>query len=135
MGAIVERKGNKGLIRNAREPRRNMTREERSLWFGFLRTYPERLTRQRILGEYIVDFYCAKAQLVIEPDGSQHYAAERQEYEKNRTCFPEGYGLKIIRIPDHEVNQNFRGVCELIDSEVKRRIREFHMPKPAGGEE
>ena len=69
----MERKHNKNIISLARELRKNMTKEEKHLWYDFLRTYPIRFMRQKIIGRYIADFYCAKANLVIELDGSQHY--------------------------------------------------------------
>lgn len=99
-----------------------MTKEERRLWHDFLRTYPVRFLRQKILGAYIVDFYCAKAKLVIELDGSQHYTAEQISYDRGRTAFLSEYGLEVLRIPNTEVNRNFRGVCEWIDLHVKEAM-------------
>ena len=64
---------NKSLVKIGRILRKNMTKEERHLWYDFLREYSVRFIRQKIIGNYIVDFYCAKANLVIELDGSQHY--------------------------------------------------------------
>ena len=69
----MERKHNPKLVPSAKNLRKNMTNEERHLWYEFLRDYPLRFSRQKILGKYIVDFYCAKAKLVIEVDGSQHF--------------------------------------------------------------
>ena len=97
-----------------------MTKEERHLWYDFLRDYPIRFVRQKILGKYVVDFYCASAMLVIELDGSQHYEPQEQASDQARTEFLKKYGLRVIRIPNNAVSQNFRGVCEYIDTLVKQ---------------
>ena len=99
-----------------------MTREERKLWYQFLRLYPVRFYRQKVLGRYIADFYCAKAKLVIELDGSQHYEEEGQEKDALRTRYLEGYDLKVLRIANNQVTENFEGVCSYIDRIVKQRI-------------
>ena len=116
----MEYKHNKKIVPLAKGLRKNMTKEERHLWYDFLRDYPVRFLRQKIIGSYIVDFYCAKAKLVIELDGSQHFEDKNVEKDAERTTFLEGYGLKIIRIPNNEVNRNFAGVCEYIDLAVKQ---------------
>ena len=103
----------------AQELRKNMTKEERHLWYDFLRHYPVRFTRQKIIDHYIVDFYCAKAKLVLELDGSQHYSENALEMDAVRTAVLEQYGLTVIRIPNNEVNQNFQGVCQMIDLAVQ----------------
>jgi len=92
-----------------------MTKEERHLWYDYLRTHPARFTRQKILGHFIADFYSAKAQLVVELDGSQHYDENNLIRDQIRTDFLQGYGLTVIRIPNNAVMKNFRGVCEYID--------------------
>ena len=99
-----------------------MTKEERHLWYDFLRTYPVRFSRQKVLGNYIADFYSAEARLVVELDGSQHYDEDNLEKDAERTAFLEGYGLTVIRIPNNEVSRNFRGVCEYIDTAVKQSL-------------
>lgn len=101
-----------------------MTKEERHLWFDFLRNYPVRFYRQRLIGRFIVDFYCAQAKLVIELDGSQHYEPEGLARDAERTAYLQGYGLIVVRFPNNEINQNFRNVCEYIDTIVKQRIAE-----------
>lgn len=113
-------KQNKQLVPLARKLRREMTKEERHLWFEFLRDYPLRFTRQKILGKYIADFYCAQAKLVIEVDGSQHYEDENRQKDAERTAFLEAYGLRVIRFTNKDVNNNFRGVCQYIDAVVKQ---------------
>ena len=116
------RKHNPALTENARMLRKNMTPEERHLWYDFLRIYPVRFLRQKVLGHYIVDFYCAKANLVVELDGSQHYSDKTASYDAARTEFLEGYRLHVLRIPNNAVSQNFRGVCEWIDLQVAKAI-------------
>ncbi|MGN0531254.1 MAG: endonuclease domain-containing protein [Eubacterium sp.] len=119
---MSDRKHNHSLVHNARELRKNMTKEERHLWYDFLREYPIRFNRQKVLGNYIVDFYCAKARIVIELDGSQHYEDKEIEYDTKRSKYLEQYGLTIIRIPNNEINNNFDGVCEYLDNYIKRCI-------------
>ena len=118
----MQRKHNKGLVPMARELRKDMTKEERHLWYDFLREYPVRFARQKVLGKYIADFYSAEAGLVIELDGSQHYENESLKKDAERTAFLEAYGLKVIRIPNNEINGNFRGVCEYIEKEVRQSL-------------
>ena len=117
----MQPKHNKELTPLAKQLRSEMTKEERHLWYDFLRTYPIRFSRQKVLGRYIVDFYSAKAKLVIELDGSQHYETDRVEKDAERTAFLNGYGLQVIRIPNNEVNENFEGVCAYIDAVVRRQ--------------
>ena len=116
------RKHNKNLLCFARELRNNPTKEEKKLWYDFLSSYPIRFTRQKVLGQYIADFYCEQAKLVIELDGSQHFTDEGLRYDQTRGEFLEEYGLEIVRIPNNEINDNFDGVCEFIDSAVKEAV-------------
>ena len=95
----MQPKQNKQLVPFARQLRKNMTKEERHLWYDYLRTHPARFTRQKILGKYIADFYSATAKLVVELDGSQHYEDENQRKDAVRTSFLEEYGLMVLRIP------------------------------------
>ena len=119
-GIKVKYNHNKSLVNVGRMLRKNMTKEERHLWYDFLRGHQVRFIRQKIIGKYIVDFYCAKANLVIELDGSQHYDEISKIKDIERTKYLKSQGLKVIRIPNNEVNNNFRGVCEFIDSEVEK---------------
>ena len=125
----MEPKHNKQLVPFAKQLRKEMTKEERHLWYDYLRTYPVRFSRQKVLGKYIADFYSAEAKLVIELDGSQHYDDRNMEKDAERTAFLETYGLKVIRIPNNEISRNFRGVCEYIDSAVKASLREGGGPR------
>ena len=110
------------LLPLAREARKAMTPWERHLWYDFLRSYPIKCYRQRIIGLYIADFYCAKAKLVIELDGSQHYTKESQEYDRARTAYLEALSLKVIRFSNSDVDRNFLGVCTCIDKTIQAQI-------------
>jgi very-short-patch-repair endonuclease len=121
-GEKMLRKHNKELVPFAKELRKNMTKEEKHLWYDFLCNYPVRFTRQKVLGRYIADFYCAEAKVVIELDGSGHYTAEGKEYDAERTAFLEKYDLVVVRILNADINKNFRGVCLHIDKIVKQRL-------------
>ncbi len=99
-----------------------MTKEERHLWYDFLRKYPIRFLRQKVIDNYIVDFYCHEAKLIIELDGSQHYDEKGLLKDKIRTERIESRELTVIRIPNNEVNKNFNGVCECIDFIIKQSI-------------
>ncbi len=118
----MERKHNSKLTQNAKVLRKNMTKEERHLWYDFLRSYPIRFLRQKFIDNYIVDFYCHRARIIIELDGSQHYEKKGLQKDKIRTKKIESRNLLVIRIPNNEVNKNFRGVCEYIDWQVKKSI-------------
>ncbi len=103
----MQSKHNPRLVANARTLRKNITKEERHLWYDFLRSYPIRFLRQKILGRYIVDFYCPQARIVVELDGSQHYSELEMQKDAERTAFLEGYGVRVFRIPNNEVTRNF----------------------------
>ena len=121
----MDYKHNKSLVSNARNLRKNMTKEERHLLYDFLRSYPIKFLRQKILGKYLVDFYCAEAKLIVELDGSQHYETREMEYDTERTVYLEQYGSQVLRIPNNEVNQNFSGVCEYIDLAVRQSLSQL----------
>ena len=120
----MDRKHNKSLVSNAKELRKNMTKEEKHLWYDFLKNYPVRFSRQKVLGKYIVDFYSAKASLIIELDGSQHFEEASMNYDAKRDEYLKAYGLRIIRIPNNEINNNFDGVCEYLDLQIKQSINQ-----------
>ena len=120
----MQRKYNKALIPNAKALRKNMTKEEKHLWYDFLRDYPIKFSRQKVLGHYIADFYSATAKLVIELDGSGHFTEEGEQYDKERTAFLEQYDLTIIRITNLELQRNFNGVCEYINQIVKQSLNQ-----------
>ena len=106
-----------GLAQNLRK---NQTKEEAKLWYQFLRHYSVRFHRQYVIGSFIVDFYCHKAKLVIELDGSQHFEEKGQEADTKRDAFLQQQGLTVIRIPNNAIKENFAGVCEYIDKQVMR---------------
>ena len=99
-----------------------MTKEDRHLWHDFLRSYPVRFLRQKVIDNYIADFYCHEARLIIELDGSQHYEEKGLLKDKIRTEKIVSRNLTVIRIPNNEVNNNFTGVCEYIDWRVKESL-------------
>ena len=109
---------NKGNIPLAKVLRKNMTPWERKLWYEFLRNYPIRFQRQKAIGNYIVDFYCAKVGLAIELDGGGHYNVEQARQDDIRTKELERMNLTVVRICNLDIDRNFRGVCEYIDLTV-----------------
>ena len=109
-------------IPKAKELRKNSTPEEKHLWYDFLCTYDVRFQRQKTIGNFIADFYCSKAKMVIEIDGSQHYTPEGREYDNFRTEILEDFDLIVVRFTNQQVNDNFDGVCKFIDKIVKQRI-------------
>ena len=113
---------NKANIPRAKELRKNMTPWERKLWYLFLRGYPVRFQRQKALGEYIADFYCAKARLVVELDGSQHYEESSMLKDRIRTEKLEQLNLIVLRISNMDIDKNFEGVCHYIDLAVKTSL-------------
>ncbi len=120
----MEHRYNQKLVPNARYLRKNMTPEERHLWYDFLRNYPVRFKRQMILGNYVADFYCAKAKLVIELDGNQHDWEGVDSYDRVRTDYMEkNFGLAVIRISNDDIWRNFHDVCKYIDNLVKMRAK------------
>ena len=110
------------LRRNSQALRRSMTKEERHLWYDFLKTYPVQFKRQYPIGCYIVDFYCFRAKLVIELDGSQHCEAAAVDYDRKRTDYLQQQGLYVVRISNRDVTERFHSVCEMIDNTVRDRL-------------
>ena len=113
---------NKANIPLAKALRKNMTPWERKLWYDFLRSYPVRFQRQKAIGDYIVDFYCAKARLVVVLDGGGHYTTAQTEKDAVRTEKLEAAKLKVLRICNLDIDQNFNGVCECIDLAVRKSL-------------
>ena len=108
----------------AKNLRKNATPQENHLWYDFLSKYKVRFQRQKAIDNFIADFYCSKAKLVIEIDGSQHYTEEGIQRDEFRTEILEGYDLKIIRFSNHQINTNFQGVCQYINIVVKATLEE-----------
>ena len=109
-------------LENARRLRRKMTPHERKLWYLFLRKYPAKIYKQRIIGRFIVDFYCASAKLVIEVDGSQHYEPQGIAYDEERSVFLSSLGLEVLRFSNRDIDREFHGVCEKIDITIQSRL-------------
>lgn len=111
------------MIKRAKQLRKDATPQENHLWYDFLRDYPVRFQRQKPIGSFIADFYCFKANLVIEIDGSQHYEEQGLAYDEERTAVLESCGLRVIRFSNADVNRNFSGVCTSIDVAVKEQMQ------------
>ena len=107
----MDKKKNRKLTPNAQNLRKNMTKEERHLWYDFLKKQPVTVNRQKVIGNYIVDFYCADAKLVVELDGSQHYSTQGQTADQERDTFLKQQGLSVLRYSNADVNERFEGVC------------------------
>ena len=111
---------NNKLTPVARHLRKEMTPQEKHLWYKFLRNYPIKFYRQRIINNFIVDFYCSQAKLIIELDGSQHYTEQGIAHDKERTLILESLGFCIIRFSNAEIDKNFKFVCQMIHETVQR---------------
>ncbi len=109
------------LIPFAKKLRKNMTPQEKHLWYDFLRMYPIRFQRQKAIKSFIADFYCHEAKLIIEIDGSQHYTDQGEAYDRERTAILKEFNLEVIRFSNYDVNTNFEGVCLRIDKIVSER--------------
>ena len=105
---------NPRLTPNAKSLRKNMTKEERHLWYDFLKHLPITIHRQKVIGTYIVDFYIATAKIVIELDGSQHYEIEGMTRDAERDAYLQSQGITVLRYSNSDINQNFEGVCQHI---------------------
>ena len=122
---------NKKNIPLAKALRKNATPQENHLWYDFLSKYEVRFQRQKSIGNFIADFYCHKAKLVIEIDGSQHYTEAGMEKDAFRTEVLSELGLLVVRFSNRQINTNFRGVCEYIDIVVKSALSEGNRtPQP-----
>ena len=106
----------------AQNLRREMTPQERRLWYGFLKTCPAQFRRQKQFGAYIVDFYCAKLDLVVEIDGSQHYSPEEKQHDAIRTAYLNSLGLTVVRFSNYNVDCHFEGVCAQIYNMIQAKL-------------
>ena len=114
---------NKHLIPLAKSLRKNATPQENHLWYDFLRSYTPRFQRQKTIGQFIADFYCEKARLVIELDGSQHFTPEGHTYDEARTAAIETVGVTVLRFINRDIDSSFRAVCTQIDAAVQARLQ------------
>lgn len=119
---MVNEYRNASLKPFAQQLRTGMTREERHLWYDFLKTLPVTVNRQKVLGRYIVDFYCAAARLVIELDGSQHYEDTERADDLERDAWLREQGLSVLRFSNADVNRRFCGVCEEIMKHIEGKV-------------
>ena len=122
-------KKNKKLLNVAKILRSNMTPQENHLWYDFLRHYPIKVYKQRIIGNFIVDFYCHKALVVIELDGAQHYTNLGKSHDEARSKILKQYGLYILRFSNRDIDEKFDAVCRQIDKTITDRIFELS-PQP-----
>lgn len=106
----------------AQQLRKSATKEERHLWYDFLKNYHVQFHRQYVIDNYIVDFYCYKAKLAIELDGSQHYAPKNQAYDQQRTADLNAKGIQVLRFTNLDIQRHFSSVCQVIDEEVTSRM-------------
>ena len=108
----------------AKNLRKNATPQENHLWYDFLSKYKIRFQRQKAIDNFIADFYCSKAKLVVEIDGSQHYTEQGIQKDEFRTEILEGYDLKVVRFTNRQIDTNFQGVCQYINIVVKAALEE-----------
>ena len=113
---------NRNLKETSRKLRETMTSQEKKLWYLFLKDYLVKFYRQRSIDRYIADFYCSKAKLVIELDGSQHYTSDSMEYDDIRTEIINTYGIAVIRFSNFDIDTRFLEVCTVIDKKIKERL-------------
>ena len=113
----------KELRQRSQELRKQMTKEERHLWYDFLKTYPVQFKRQHSIGPYFADFYCYQAKLIVELDGSQHCEPNAIEYDRKRTAYLKKQGFLVLRFSNIDVIKQFCAVCETVDIAVKNRMR------------
>ena len=112
------------ILRRSQSLRKEMTKEERHLWYDFLKTYPIQFKRQYPIGPYFADFYCYKAKLIVELDGSQHCEPEDVEYDNRRTAYIQQQGYSVLRISNRDVMSQFRAVCACVDQAVQSRMKD-----------
>lgn len=101
--------------------RRDMTRQERHLWYDFLKPHGAAVKRQKQFGAYIAGFYCPRAKLVIEIDGSQHFEPDGKTRDKKRDRYLNGLGLSVLRFSNHDIDCHFASVCDMINAELAKR--------------
>ncbi|MBE6085841.1 MAG: endonuclease domain-containing protein [Selenomonas ruminantium] len=117
------------LKKKSQQLRSNMTKEERHLWYDFLKTYCPQFRRQKTIGNYIADFYCPCCKLVVELDGGQHYEENGQVYDEKRTAYLSDMGITVLRFSNRDIWENFQGVCSQIDRVVEMLLK--NKPHPS----
>jgi len=116
---------NKNLNLKAKVLRKNMTEYEKKLWYRFLNEYEIRFYKQRIIDNFIADFYCPKAKLIIEIDGEHHHSDKESKYDKYRTEILSRYNIEVLRFDNSEIKNDFHIICEKIDKAVKTRLQKL----------
>ena len=119
----MNKTNNPSLKPFAQELRRNMTKEEKHLWYDFLKKLPIEFNRQKVIGCYIVDFYSAEAKIVIELDGSQHYEEEAREKDVIRDEYLGSLGILVLRYTNIDLHKNFEGICRDILINISKRTK------------
>ena len=119
MGAHVNNIKNEKLTDISQVLRSNMTKEEKHLWYDFLKLLPITVNRQKVIGKYIADFYCAGAKIVIEIDGGQHYEEEARKKDQIRDAYFAEIGITVLRYTNLEIHRNFKGVCADIINHIE----------------
>ena len=107
----------------AKNLRKRSTQQEKHLWYDFLSKYEVKFQRQKPIGDFIADFYCHKANLIIEIDGSQHFSYSGIKKDKYRTEFLNDLGLTVVRFTNNQIDNEFFEVCNYIDKTVKMLIK------------
>ena len=110
------------LIVRAKQLRKDATKQQNHLWYDYLKDYPIRFQRQKAIGNYIADFYCYRAKLVVELDGSQHYEEDALKYDLQRTEFFNTLGITVLRVLNVDIDRNFEGACMEIDKTVRKLL-------------
>ena len=129
----MNKTNNSKLTSNAQMLRKNMTKQERHLWYDFLKTLPITVNRQKVIGNYIVDFYCADAKTVIELDGSQHYEKNGKIADEKRDAFLKSKGIRVLRYSNLDVDRNFYGVCtDILNHLSTSSVSLCSTPSPQG---
>ncbi|MBR3805804.1 MAG: DUF559 domain-containing protein [Clostridia bacterium] len=127
-GVIMRTNIDKRLTYNSQQLRKNMTPEEKHIWYDFLKKLPVTVNRQRKIGCYIVDFYISKLIIVIEIDGSQHYEPDNKLLDKKRDSYLRAFGILVLRYTNFDVHDNFDGVCRDIEKHIRARELSPHPP-------
>lgn len=104
--------------------RKNMTKEEKHLWYDYLKRLPITVNRQKVIGEYIVDFYISEARIVIELDGSQHYSKEGEQSDRKRDDYLRRIGIKVLRYTNRQIHEEFDDVCNDIERKIEDSIKD-----------
>ncbi|MBE7082405.1 MAG: endonuclease domain-containing protein [Clostridiales bacterium] len=112
---------NTHLTTTAIKLRKDMTKEEKHLWYDYLHKLPIKFVRQKVIGNYVADFYCHDLKLIIELDGSQHYSEDAKIYDQERTIYFENIGIRVVRFQNIDINKNFEGVCLFLDNLLKNK--------------